>query len=141
MGRAERRKAGIKEKVKTYNLTLADIQKIKKDAADEAYNRIMESIQTEINQQILDSDRAYNTNLDAAILWTLHTRFGFGRKRLRRFWEAFLLEHEFLRAVYGDGKPASAKFREYLADIKVDIAEWEKETYERKRNENGTDIE
>lgn len=129
MNRTERRQKGSKERPKTYTLTLEQITRMKQEAADEAYNRIMAAMEQEISRQVLEADRQYSTDLDAALLWTLHLQLGFGRQRLRKFWEAFLAEHEFLRAVYGNGEPTAAKFREYLAGIGVDIEAWKEEEH------------
>ena len=43
----------------------------------------------EINAQILESDRQYYLDMNAAVLWALHEAFGFGKARLRRFFDSF----------------------------------------------------
>lgn len=126
MGRAERRRQGNKAPVRTYTLTDAEILKIKREASQMAYDKIMETAETEIKRQILEKDKELSADLDAAILWVLHDQLGFGKARLRRFWEAFILEHKFLRAVWGDGN-VPAKFREYLLQIGVDVDAWNEE--------------
>ena len=104
MNRTERRQKGSKERPKTYTLTLEQITRMKQEAADEAYNRIMAAMEQEISRQVLEADRQYSTDLDAALLWTLHLQLGFGRQRLRKFWE-------------------------YLAGIGVDIEAWKEEEH------------
>lgn len=126
MGRAERRRAGQKERVKTYTLTDSEIKKIKLEVAETTYKKIMDSMETEIKKQVLENDLEFSSYFDATILWTLHEEFGFGKDRLRRFWDAFILEHKFLRAVYGEEK-LPIKFKESLLKIGVDVDEWNRE--------------
>lgn len=54
----------------------------------------------EINRQIVEADRKYTNDIDAMVLYTLHVHLGFGKKRLRRFWEAFQQEHKALVEYY-----------------------------------------
>ena len=62
MNRAERRKAGKKDKVRTYTLTDVQIQQIKTEAAKEAFIEML-----------------------AIPVQVLHDKFGFGQIRLDRF--------------------------------------------------------
>lgn len=39
----------------------------------------------EIDRQTAEATRGMERNIDILVLWTLHTRFGFGRERLIRF--------------------------------------------------------
>lgn len=81
----------------------------------------------EINRQLIEADRKYTNDFDAMVLYTLHRHLGFGKKRLRKFWEAFKTEHEKLIEHYqmpGEG----AWLADYkLKEIGVDVAEWNKE--------------
>ena len=43
----------------------------------------------EINRQIVEADRRYADDIDAMVLYTLHVHLGFGKKRLRKFYDAF----------------------------------------------------
>lgn len=54
----------------------------------------------EINRQIVENDNQYSMDFDAAVLWTLHTVFGFGEKRLKKFLDCFSQEHQRLREHY-----------------------------------------
>ena len=47
----------------------------------------------EINRQIVEADRRYADDIDAMVLYTLHVHLGFGKKRLRKFYDAFSAEH------------------------------------------------
>ena len=83
----------------------------------------------EINRQILENDTAFSMDNDANVLWTLHVCFGFGKKRLRRFWEACFAEHRRLREFYEMGPEDDGwLYRRKLKEIGVDIEEWYKET-------------
>lgn len=48
----------------------------------------------EINRQIVEADRRYADDIDAMVLYTLHVLLGFGKKRLRKFYDAFSAEHD-----------------------------------------------
>lgn len=43
----------------------------------------------EIDKQIAALDRQHELDIEATILWVLMDQFGFGEKRLRRFYESF----------------------------------------------------
>lgn len=82
----------------------------------------------EINRQILERDEAFSLDFDSTVLWTLHICFGFGKKRLRRFWDTFLAEHNRLREYYQmDPEDNGWLCRRKLKDIGVDVEEWYRE--------------
>lgn len=54
----------------------------------------------EINRQIVEADRRYADDIDAMVLYTLHVHLGFGKKRLRKFYDAFSAEHDRLIQYY-----------------------------------------
>ena len=47
----------------------------------------------EIQRQLAEYDRKHANELDAIILWQLHAQFGFGAKRLKRFYNRFKAEY------------------------------------------------
>ena len=81
----------------------------------------------EINRQIIEADKKYTVDVDAMILYTLHIHLGFGKKRLRRFWEAFQVEHKKLIDYYQMPDDGAWLCRRLLKDIGVDVEEWNKE--------------
>lgn len=83
----------------------------------------------EINAQILEADWGYYCDMDAAVLWALHRKFGFGKKRLRRFFEMFAEVHEELRKHYelDDDDNGIWLCRKLLKEYGVDVEAWEKE--------------
>ena len=85
------------------------------------------AMQIEINRQIAESDRQHANDIDAMVLYVLHTHLGFGKKRLRRFYEAFIVEYNKLIEHYE--MPDSGA---WLADVMlkqtgVDVAAWNAE--------------
>ena len=67
---------------------------IKKKAGGRIYGVIFtkseqKSIRTELQKQLAEYDQKHEAELQALILWELHTQLGFGAKRLRRFYDAF----------------------------------------------------
>lgn len=92
-----------------YRLTLAE-----KKAMDE-----------EINRQILESDKRYSVESDAMVLWVMHVVFGFGKKRLRRYWEACFREHRNLREYFEFSEDDMGwLYSRKLKEIGVDIEAW-----------------
>lgn len=83
----------------------------------------------EINRQIAEKDAQYAADIDALVLYTLMTKYGWKKKRLKRFWNAFITEHKSLREFYqmedqGDNEWLAHR---KLKEIGVDINEWYKE--------------
>lgn len=75
MNRAERRKAGKTDKVKTYVLTQDQIDQMKKEAVDEA------------------TEQAFRMFMSIPMM-VLHDKFGFGRIRGSRFMDYALIWFE-----------------------------------------------
>lgn len=89
----------------------------------------------EINRQIVEVDRKYTNDIDAVMLYTLHVHLGFGKKRLRRFWEAFQEEHKALIEYYQMPDGGVWLCQRKLKGIGVDVEEWNKEV----NNDNETE--
>lgn len=82
----------------------------------------------EINRQILENDMKFSKDYDAAVLWTLRVCYGFGKKRIRRFWDCFLAEHQRLRECYEQNPDSEeANYKELLKKIGVDVDTWYEE--------------
>ena len=82
-----------------------------------------------IKEEILAQDRALSMEVDAMLLWVLHTLFGFGKNRLRRVWEFCFSEHEITRGFYQNDERNKNGWihKEQLKGIGVDIEEWYRE--------------
>ena len=62
--------------------------------------------------------------LDATILWALHTEFGFGAERLRRFYDCVAESREALLRHYEMQNDAEFILLHKLRDIGVDVRAW-----------------
>lgn len=83
----------------------------------------------EINAQILEKDKQYWLDMDAAVMWALHEEFRFGKKRLRRFFVRFAAIHTELREHYQLDDDTNTWLCRHLLREKtgVDVEAWEKE--------------
>ncbi len=98
----------------------------------------MEKIIKKHEDKRMDELSAFAGAVDANWLYTLHKELGFGRKRLRRAWEAMVKNRIEFREFFRDGTTAyveqptgrnvedEATVKALLA-IKVDIRAWERE--------------
>lgn len=83
---------------------------------------ILRSEQGKLQQKIAE-------NAIAVVLWTMHDRYGFGKKRLRRLYDDFMKEFFAMTDYYELGfenykKLCTLKLRD---ETGIDIHEWEKE--------------
>lgn len=88
------------------------------------------AMNAEINRQIAENYKEWLVNLDAMVLWTLHTYLGFGEKRLKQFYKEFTKQHIELMQYYecdgDDGRLCIHK----LKGIGIDLKAWAKELEE-----------
>ena len=80
----------------------------------------------EINRQIMEKDEQYKEDIDAMILYVLMVHYGWKKRRLRKFWNAFIKEHRALRDHYLMNDPGDNEWLAHwkLKDIGVDIHQW-----------------
>lgn len=102
MNRHQRRKAGIKEKAKTYTLTDQQIRKLKEDAVKEA------------------SEKAFVAMLGLPLL-TLRDEFDFEKDGLERFMDRLLLKYECFDKGYVSLEDLKQVIKE---ETGVEISEW-----------------
>lgn len=83
----------------------------------------------EINRQIVEKDKKYREDIDAMVLYVLLSHYGWKRKRLRKFWKAFVTEHKALVEYYHMDDPGDNQWLAHykLKEIGVDIHQWYKE--------------
>lgn len=82
------------------------------------------AIKAEAQKQVYEArDRLFN-DMDAVIMWVLHEEFGFGKKRLRRFFNAFIREYRGLQEFYELGSDTPFVCKKKLNEIGVDIDKW-----------------
>lgn len=86
----------------------------------------------EINQQILDKDKAYQLDIDTMVLWTLYQCYGWGAVRLKKFYVDMMKEHLRMRKFYelDDLYPERHKLKEKGVDIEA----WYSELFDDKGN-------
>ena len=130
MNRKERRalkKKGIE--VKPEPVLLLKPSEIGK-AATQGVGR--EAMMHEINQQILQSDKEYQLDLDTMVLWSLKQFAGWGPKKLKAFYYFMFKEHLRMREFYelDDLYPERYKLKEKG----VDIEEWYKDLFDEEGN-------
>lgn len=81
----------------------------------------------EIQRQIAEYDLKHELEIEALILWTLHDQFGFGPKRLRRFYDGF---NPALKALVGRYELENTDdiwlCTHKLKEIGVDLEDWGK---------------
>ena len=87
------------------------------------------AIDAEIKQRLAEYDKANTMEIDAMVLWVLYSQFGFGKKRLRRFFDAFTVELEELldRYVLDNTDTAWLCTRKLKDRVGIDIYEWSEE--------------
>lgn len=104
LNRKQRRKAGITEKTKTYNMTDAQIEKIKADAVREA-NAEIQRLRAENEALRLTLMKRKSEIMEKAVrdafmlfmsipVMVLHDKFGFGKIRFDRFMNYVLMWYE-----------------------------------------------
>lgn len=85
------------------------------------------AMKAEINRQIIEQDNAHRDDLDAMVLYTLRSVFGFGKARLRKFWEALAEEHDKLVEHYQMPESFPYLCKRELSKIGVDVQAWNNE--------------
>lgn len=86
----------------------------------------------EINRQLMEKDEEYKEDIDAMVLYVLLAEYGWKKKRLRKFWKAFIRVHKALREYYLMDEPGDNEWLAHreLNRIGVDIHQWYKEDEE-----------
>lgn len=105
---------------------------IVKKAGGKVYGAIFtaaekKAMDMEINRQIIEADIRYTDDIDAMVLYALMVHLGFGPKRLRRFYEAFSVEHDRLIQHYEMPDDYTWLCKEQLKKIGVDVEAWNRE--------------
>lgn len=87
-----------------------------------------ETLQREINRQILDHEVDCQNNIDAMVLYTLAQEFGFGKVRLRRFYDSLVKGHNNIKDYYQfNNREVCELYKSRLKKIGVDIVKWNEE--------------
>lgn len=86
----------------------------------------------EIHQQCLKADKEFTLDMDTLYLWTLHSKYGWGVKRLKQFYLDVFAEHMRMREFYemNDMYPERHKLKEKGIDIEA----WYNELFDESGN-------
>ncbi len=86
------------------------------------------ALDKEVKRQLAEYDRKNTLEIDAMVLWVLHEKFGFGRKRLRRFFDEFSDTMDHLIEWYEmDISDQSWLCTHKLKEIGIDVERWNME--------------
>lgn len=120
MNRKERRRLAKEGKlVKKEPVYLMKPSDIKEAALNGAGKQAM---MHEIHQQCLNADKTFTLDMDTMYLWTLHTKYGWGPKRLKRFYTEVFTEHIRMREFYEMDELYPERYK--LKEKGVDIEAW-----------------
>lgn len=100
--------------------------------AGEDGKQLKRVVNKEINRQLAESHVRFYQNEISIILWCLHEILGLGRKRLKRFYDAYEAAWQDLKQHYessDDDMPFIAQIK--LRDIGVDLDEWKDAGHEK----------
>ena len=97
---------------------------------------LKQQIRAETKRALIEQRELLDADFDAVILWYMHVSYGFGRERLRAFFDGFVEAYNEMVLYYcgadADGKPihddtACFAAREKLMEIGVDVLAWDRE--------------
>ena len=79
----------------------------------------------EIYRQIFENVQKLTLHIEALMLWQLHEQLGFGKKRLMRFYNAFVPAIQEMQDYYElhDAEDAEWLCNKKLKDLGIDLAE------------------
>lgn len=90
-------------------------------------NAEKKAMDMEIRRQLEEYNRNNADNIDAMILWHLHEEFGFGKKRLMRFYETFSSHMKEVSDYYLlEENKMPWLYKEKLKQYGIDVAELNK---------------
>lgn len=130
MNRKERRKLEREGKIvksePVYAMKLSEV----KTAAFEGVGK--QAMMHEIHQQCLVADKEFTLDLDTLYIWTLHTKYGWGLKRLKQLYIDVFTEHLRMREFYevDDMYPERRKLKEKGIDVEA----WYNELFDNEGN-------
>ena len=81
----------------------------------------------EIQKEIAEFNQKNETEIDAVILWILHEHFGFGKKKLKDFYDRFIPAYRDLIQRYEMSDEGPWLCTRLLKAIGVDLETWRQE--------------
>lgn len=130
MNRKERRKLEREGKlVKSEPVYAMKLSEVKMAAFEGTGKRAM---MHEIHQQCLVADKEFTLDLDTLYIWVLHTKYGWGLKRLKQLYMDVFTEHLHMREFYevDDMYPERCKLKEKGINIEA----WYNELFDNEGN-------
>lgn len=91
-------------------------------------------IDQEVKKYVLEVNDQYQRDFDAMLVWYVHIHTGYGKIRLKRFYEGFRNEYKRLVEYYQMPGDTGWLCRYKLKEIGVDLDEWEESYDSRKEN-------
>ena len=86
----------------------------------------------EIHQQCLSADKAFTLDMDTLYLWTLHSKYRWGLKRLKQFYKEVFVEHLHMREFYEMDDLYPERYK--LKEKGIDIEAWYNELFDEEGN-------
>lgn len=131
MNRAERRRLAKQGK----KIASDPVYTVKASDTKEAILKnpiVKQIVDQEVTQILLEKDKQYAIDVDAMVMWALHTVLGFGPKRLRKFYLAMFREHYRMRKHYEMQGTYPERYK--LKDMGVDLEAWYNELFDNDGN-------
>lgn len=91
-----------------------------------------QAIVHEVHQQCLALDKAFTLDMDTVYLWTLHSKYGWGLKRLKQFYKDVFIEHLRMREYYEVDDLYPERYK--LKEKGIDIEAWYNELFDEEGN-------
>nr|DAF73295.1 MAG TPA: hypothetical protein [Caudoviricetes sp.] len=89
------------------------------------------AMHNEIKRQLAEYDRRHAKEIDAIVLWVLRETFGFGEKRLRKYFDEFGRQLNRLIEYYSMGEDDEAWLcSRKLKEAGIDLEKWEAEKWD-----------
>lgn len=86
-------------------------------------NAQKKAIEAEVRRTAVEETRRYEIELDSVTLWVLHRFFGFGQKRLQRFYDLMFSERKEMQDFFEtkDDCIAECAMRSFLKNDGIDV--------------------
>lgn len=117
MNRQQRRQSKSGQKDPSYNLKMGNLKQL---------------VAQEARKQLILQEKQYAMDMDTAVLWVLHVKYGFGEKRLKQFYADLFDEHLRMRNFYDMDDLYPERYK--LKEIGVDIEQMYNEQFDEQGN-------
>lgn len=98
------------------------------DVLNDACQKAMDA---EIRRQCAEYDEKNTREITATVLWRMHEEFGFGKKKLKKFYKSFdRAIRDLVNRYHLDDADAAWLCTRQLKEYGIDLEEWEREERE-----------